>query len=154
MTRENMIGLLAVHREVLDALKASKPVFEEFITDQSITLAERWEFWKAAPVAIKNTGGWISAGRLESFKLLGMSDAPVGYDGPVYVERGANVELANDIVANLRQILFDDYLEEVHDHFEDGDNALLDDDEAVDAFISIVKEEILKKNLHSYRYDW
>lgn len=109
-----------------------KPAFEEYIKDTSIALDERWDFWVAAPVELKNKEPWV--------EHLDFNGKEIGwFDSPVYAERRMDV-----------------YLEEVIEAFEgmerDSYFGINEDNKA--AAIEELKETILAANLHSFNNDW
>ena len=141
-------------------LKDNTSLFKRYIADQSIPLNKRWDFWLLAPSSLKDNNGYISSGRLEAFRILGVDprDA-ICNDGPfIYAERYQTFDMAN-----LLERVIEAWTEsgnEVDDDYDWGEFA--PDDEVLLArdfpllseFIVAYKEEVLRKNLESFKYDW
>ena len=132
--------------------------FEAFITDKSIPLNERWQVWEDAPESLKNTGGWVSDGRLDAFELIGVNkrDA-IGYEGTlIHAERYETVTLAGDYTMEcLIETILDRYDITPPDDFDWGDwDAYGQLDSEIGEFFTAYREELLAKNLHSFKFDW
>lgn len=139
-------------------LKDNKSLFEQYITDPSISLDKRWDFWTLAPDSLKKTNGWISDGRFEAFKILGWEQRTcIGYDGPLYAERYETLT-TEGILESVMESFPENY-EDWPEGF-DFDNFSWDEDELfklipqLGEFVLAFKEEVLQKNIHSFKYDW
>lgn len=144
-------------------LKDNVSLFEQYITDQSIPLNKRWEFWTLAPKAIKGNGGWCSDGRLEAFNILDCKprDA-IGYDGKyVRLERYETCSMEG-MLDMITESFFDYDEDRDFDKIPEGFN--WDDFDfgaeswpefpVLSEFIVAFKEEVLRKNIQSFKYDW
>ena len=105
-----------------------KPAFIEYIKDRTVDLNTRWDFWLAAPVEMKQTGGWV-----EHLNFDG--DEISWFDGPLYKERGSIVSMPD-----LIEIL-EDY-------------AGYEPEKYPQEAIEQLKEDILEQNLHDFTNDW
>lgn len=143
-------------------LEQMKPEFKAMITDKSIPLDERWDMWQAAPNSIKDTSGWISAGRLECFRLLGYEprDAIAYEGGLVWAERYETFvmpDLLDSIIESYCE--GDAIVEELEelgitiDWDQDYDD-IIAKSPRLSAFVVAYKEEVLAANLHSFCFDW
>lgn len=152
-------GLLLAEK----TLKDNVSLFEQYITDKSIPLDRRWEFWTLAPVSIKGTSGWCSDGHLEAFNILGCNprDA-MGYDGKyIHAERYTTwtmTEVLDYIVESYFDYDgnrdFDKFPEDIDwDEFDWGASSW-PEFPVFSEFVTAFKEEVLAKNIHSFRYDW
>lgn len=115
---------------VSDVAKATEALMAHNV-DQSIPLDERWATFLEAPEYLKDYESWHA-----DFDTL-PSDF-IGYDGPVYAER--------------RERIYTDYVvDAVEQHLEE-----MDEDEREDCEIDIVKikEDILRRNLAHFTFDW
>jgi hypothetical protein len=139
-------------------LKDNVSLFEQYITDKSIPLTKRWDFWCLAPDSIKGNGGWISDGRLEAFSILGWNprDA-IAYDGPIYAERYETFTMEG-ILECVKENWFDcgNEVEGESYNWDDHDFGVdaWEDFPVLTAFITAFKEEVLRKNIQSFKYDW
>lgn len=139
-------------------MKQAKPEFEAYIKDKSIPLTQRWQLWLDAPDSLKNTGGWISAGRLEAFKLLGYGgrhNEAISYEGGmVWAERHQTIDMV-DILEGMLECLADKLEVDLPDDFDWDDlDGWRQHSEEAGEFLDAYREELLQKNLLSYRYDW
>ena len=142
------------------AMKAVKPEFEAYLVDKSIPLAQRWQLWLDAPDSLKNTGGWISDGRLEAFKLLGYGtgaysrNEAISYEGGlVWAERHQVINMV-DILQGLLEGLADKLEVELPEGFDWDDlDGWRQHSEEAGEFLDAYREELLAKNLLSYHYD-
>ena len=100
-----------------------------YIKDTSIPLADRWKVFFEAPTDFKNHKSYIE--HFASEKLL--PNAEISWYDDFYVEKNETVDMF-DMVVNMEE-----------KEGEDGYSP-----EVIAAF----KEEILKKNLGSFDYDW
>lgn len=144
-------------------LKDNTSLFERYITDQSIPLSKRWDFWLLAPCCVKGNSGWCSDGRLEAFRILDIEprDA-ICYDGKyVNVERYETVHMESAL-ESIKETFFDydggrDF-DKIPEGFDwDSFNFELDSWEefpVLSEFIIAFKEEVLAKNIESFKYDW
>lgn len=143
-------------------LEQMKPEFKAMITDKTIPLDERWDMWLAAPNSVKVTHEWISAGRLECFRLLGYEprDAIAYEGGLVWAERHQTFvmpELLDSIIESYCE--GDAIVEELEelgltiDWDQDYDD-IIAKSPRLSAFVVAYKEEALAANLHAFEYDW
>lgn len=137
---EVIVQLVADIKALEETMLKLKPEFEAYITDLSVDLETRWQVWLDAPISLKNTDGWISAGRLNA-----LPEDYVSYDGPHYAERYQDVNMS--YVVDTFSEWFEEYEANSLEFLEDRE---ITQEEAIDALC----EEILAKNLHSYSYDW
>jgi hypothetical protein len=119
-------------KERVDTLRVQieeiKKEFEQYIADTTISLDERWEVFMKAPKDLRNHSRWIE-------RFAGLPDDDfIGYGGPVWAERHQTVDVG-DILCVL-------------ENQEDYDF----DFSAVD--VTAFKEDVLKRNLYSFEYDW
>lgn len=144
-------------------LKDNTSLFEQYITDKGIPLEQRWNFWNLAPISIKGTGGWCSDGYLEAFNVLGCKprDA-IGYDGKyMRVDRYETVTMAGMLECITESYFdwdegrdFDKFPEGMNwDGFDFGADSW-PEFPVLSEFIAAFKEEVLAKNIHSFKYDW
>lgn len=144
-------------------LMDNKSLFEQYIVDPSIPLEQRWRFWTLAPSAIKGNNGWISAGRLEAFRILECEprDA-IGYDGTyMNAERYETITMEG-LLDRIKEGFFDWDENRDFDKIPEGFNWDDFDFEAnswpefpvLSEFIVAFKEEVLRKNIQSFKYDW
>ena len=121
--------------EQWDAIQKTLPqikaLFEKEIVDQATSLEERWKYWRSAPDILKNHHQWIV--HFDCEKLLPQKEI-FWYDD-FYVEKCETVRMDNIVT---------DYIE-YKGEYKKGWN-----EEILKAF----KEEILAKNLGSFRLDW
>lgn len=139
-------------------MEAAKPEFLAYITNKDIPLATRWQVWLDAPDSLKRTSGWISDGRLEAFKLLGYGgrhNEAIQYDGGmVWAERYQTINMV-DIIENIIETAL--YKFEVpYDESFDYENldGYGEKCPEIQEFFDAYREELLAKNLLSYKYDW
>jgi hypothetical protein len=120
--------------EITKQIQTIKNEFEQYIADTNISLDERWDLFVKAPMALRNTSGWIE-------RFEGLPEDFVMYDGYVYAERHQTVdvehilEVAEDIVYNT-------------------DDCTIDSVTVSQINITAFKENVLKRNLYSFVYDW
>lgn len=157
-TIENLVWQIKVLEQ---AMKDAKPEFEAYIKDQSLPLSQRWQLWLDAPDSLKNTGGWFSDGRLEAFKLLGYGtdkysrNEAIAYEGGlVWAERHQVINMV-DILESILDCLTEKFEADLPDDFDwdDLDGWHKYSQEAGE-FLDAYREELLQKNLLSYRFDW
>jgi hypothetical protein len=119
-------------KERVDILRSQieeiKKEFAAYIADTSVPLDERWEVFMSAPSDLREHSRWI-----ERFEGLPDDDF-IGYGGPVWVERHQTVDIS-DILSVL-----------------EGQEDYDFDFSAVD--VTAFKEDVLKRNLYSFEYDW
>lgn len=157
--REVIVGIVGEIKALEARLQAVKGDFEAFLVDKAIPLNERWQVWEDAPESLKNTGGWVSDGRLDAFKLL-MKDPrdAIGYDGTLmHAERYETVTLAGDYTMEcLVEYLLDRFEITIEDdEFDWGDlDAIGGLHPEIGEFLTAYREELLAKNLYSFTYDW
>lgn len=126
-------------KKVQSSLENAKLPFAEYIKDQSIPLAERWEVFCLAPSEMKTHENYGP-----DFQSL--PDDFIMYEGPIHMDRGNTMKtttMVSDIEEALSDIANDDYFG-ADWHLECFSQVNLDE----------VKEEILQKNLGSFDYDW
>lgn len=144
-------------------LKDNVSLFEQYITDKSLPLETRWNFWMLAPSSIKGNDGWCSDGRLDAFNILECPprDA-IGYDGRyMNIERYETVTM-DGMLECIKECYFDydggrDFDKNPEDM--DWDNFDFEADSwpefpRLSEFITAFKEEVLAKNIESFKYDW
>ena len=108
-----------------------KQELEQYITDKSVSLEDRWDLWISAPSTLKIVEPWIV-----HFKSL--PEHFIMYDGELHAERYQTI-----------------YTYEIIDKLEEGDwNSVEQVSIPYDIDIDAVKEEILSHNLGSFVYDW
>jgi hypothetical protein len=155
---EVIMQLVADMKAIEVAIQKLKPEFEVFIADKTVPLATRWQTWLDAPDSLKNTDGWISDGRLEAFKLIGYgdhyNDAIAYEDGLVWAERYQTIDMV-DIIGNLLESLLDKFDVTLPDDFDWGnlDGYASICPEMYEFFVAY-REELLAKNLKSFKFDW
>lgn len=152
-------GLFAAEKTLQD----NQSLFDQYITDKSIPLETRWRFWQLAPESIKGTNGWCSEGHLDCWRILECEprDA-VGYDGKyISVERYETLTMAG-MLDSVKDCFFDwdggrdfDKLPEDKDWDDfDFEADSWPEFPVLSEFIVAFKEEVLAKNIHSFKYDW
>lgn len=157
--QEKIQSLLDKLLKAQQELEQLKPEFKIFITNKEVPLDVRWNFWVAAPDSLKGGYGWISAGRLKAFKIIGVDD-PTEYEGMFWWERYER--------KNYQEYL-DAALERLAESEEGQYSGILVWDEALDAgdydkwiarnpvvqeFIRQFKEEVLASGNIGFKYDW
>lgn len=155
---EVIMQLVSEMKAIEGAIQKLKPEFELFIADKSVPLAVRWQTWLDAPDSLKNTGGWISDGRLECFKLIGYGgrhNEAIQYEGGlIWAERYQTIDMV-DIIENLLESLLDKFDITLSDDFDwddlDGYKDLCPE---MHEFFIAYREELLAKNLKSFKFDW
>ena len=155
---EVIVQLVTDIKALEEKMKTLKPEFEVFIKDQSVPLEQRWNTWLDAPDSLKNTGGWIRDGRLKAFELIGYGgrhEEAISYEGGlVWAERYQTIDMVR-IIENLLESLLDQFEVDLPEDFD------WDDLEAyatlcpeIHEFFIAYREELLEKNLKSFKYDW
>ena len=121
--------------------KASKlkSEFREHITDKSIPLVERWEFFADAGDEFKEHSDWII--RANSVGLKYVMDN--WFDAPEVYGRGKRI----DVVECFEECVYEGELH-VDNFGYDGD------DEEAEKCLTEALEEILERNLGSFCIDW
>lgn len=156
--KEVIMMLVGDIKALEEKMKGLRPEFEAFISDKSIPLEQRWQTWVDAPDSLKNTGGWIDDGRLEAFKLLGYggrhNEAIAHEGGLVWAERYERIDMV-DILETILENLVDKFNVEIPDDFDwDDVDGYKEVSPEIHDFLSAYREELLEKNLKSFRFDW
>lgn len=144
-------------RKANAVIALNKPLFRELLTDKEVPLDTRWEFWCNAPEHLKGHKGWISAGRLKAFKVIGIDD-PTEYEGLFYWDRYQSMTYEEYLDASLEILAeCDEGQYEGVDVCGEGCDSLedwIEQNPVVQEFIRQFKEEVLASDYSGFRYDW
>lgn len=117
--------------EITSQIQAIKTEFEQYISDTSIPLDERWEVFTYAPSELRGHSPWVE-------RFDGIPKDFVGHDGYVWAERYQTI-----------------YVTEILERYDDIIHYPDDFDlKAGDFDIIAFKEGVLKRNIGSFDYDW
>lgn len=133
----------------------NKPLFREFLTDKEVPLDTRWEFWCNAPEDLKGDQGWISAGRLKAFEVIGVDD-PTEYEGMFWWERYQSTSY-EDYLHSALETLAESEEGQYKGVPECGNQPIVDwinSSPVVQEFIRQFKEEVLASGYSGFCYDW
>lgn len=110
-----------------------------FIADTTVPLDERWEVFKEAPDEWKQHDSWIHHFDFEKQFFHGK----ISWCDDFYVEKYETV----DMVGFIEERLEDHFAGEYEEEDEEWETIVL-------PCIAAAKEEVLAKNLGSFKFDW
>lgn len=156
--KEVIIQLVSDIKELENKMITLKPEFEVFIADKTVPLEQRWQVWLDAPDSLKNTGGWISDGRLKAFELIGYGgrrgEAIAYEDGLIWAERYQTIDMVDSIEYILESLLGKFEVELPEDFVWDNLDGYVELCPELHEFLVAYREELLEKNLLSFKFDW
>lgn len=126
---------------VVKNIAITKDIFKEIIIDQKYPLEERWKFWSSAPTFLKEEECYIT-----SFDIEDKNGGIEWFEAPYYKEKNETIELS-DFIENIEWDI--KYSQEKPGNHKAGTVDLWPQN-SIDEF----KEEVLRKNLHSFVLDW
>lgn len=127
--------LAEIQKYIADGQEIKK-AFAAYIKDKSIPLEKRWETFGVAPVEFKNQNSYIIHFKSEQ----NLPNREIVWYDDFNVEKYETVVMFN-LINNQIEDLASPYRDRNKEHFT------LD-------FFTLMKEEVLEKNLHSFKFDW
>lgn len=119
-----------------------------YITDMTVPLSVRWAVFKEMPDDWKNEEEWIQ--HFDAEKLL--SRGEISWYDDFYVEKYETVDMVEFVEERLMEKLFDDSdVDYPDDVYGEGIDNLPPE---LQTIIDTWREEILAKNLGSFKFDW